>query len=117
MTLDKKTLNELKSALLGEKEELEKSLGKIGRPVDAQEGDYETSFDDVGTDKEDNATEVEMYTEKLSVETTLEKKLQDILGALERIENGTYGKCENCDKDIPLDRLRANPSARTCMNC
>ncbi|MDQ1283803.1 MAG: hypothetical protein QG620_151 [Patescibacteria group bacterium] len=117
MTLDKKTLEELRTTLLKEKEELEKNLGKIARPIDKEEGDYETTFSEIGTDKEDNATEVDQYTQNLSVENTLEKKLQDVLDALERFENGTYGKCENCDKEIPLERLKANPSARTCIKC
>lgn len=118
MTLDKKVLDELKEALIKEKEELEKNLNKIARPVGKkEEGDYETSFEELGTDKDDNATEVDQYTQNLSVENTLEKKLQEILDALSRMENGTYGQCENCGEDIPVERLRANPSARTCIKC
>lgn len=117
MALDEKNLEELKGALLKEKEDLERDLNRIARPVDVKEGDYETSFESIGTDKDDNATEVDQYTQNLSVETTLEKKLQEILEALEGMEKGTYGKCEKCGKDIPLERLKANPSARACMNC
>ena len=117
MTLDKKTLDELKAALIAEKEDLEKNLSRIARPIDKEEGDYETSFEELGTDKDDNATEVDQYTQNLSIETTLEKKLQEVLEALERVENGTYGKCANCEGEIPVERLRANPSAKTCINC
>lgn len=117
MKLEAKTIGELKELLLKEKETLEKSLLRIARPVDKKGGDYETSFDEIGTDRDDNATEVDQYTENLSVETTLEKKLQAVLDALERIEKGTYGICENCHKKIDPERLRANPSARTCLNC
>lgn len=117
MDIDKKTMEELRAMLLKEKEELERNLGRIARPVDKEEGDYETSFEDIGTDKDDNATEVDQYTQNLSVETALEKKLQDVLDALERMDKGTYGKCENCQKDIPLERLRVNPSAKVCIDC
>lgn len=117
MTIDKKIMEELKAALIKEKEELESNLGKIARPIDKKEGDYETSFEELGTDKDDNATEVDQYTQNLGVESTLEKKLQDIIEALEKMDKGTYGLCENCQKEIPLDRLRANPSARTCIAC
>ena len=117
MTLDKKTLDELKAALIAEKEDLEKNLSRIARPIDKEEGDYETSFEELGTDKDDNATEVDQYTQNLSIETTLEKKLQEVLEALERVENGTYGKCAKCEGEIPVERLRANPSAKTCINC
>lgn len=117
MTIDKKTMDELKAALLKEKEELEINLGKIARPIDKEDGDYETSFEDIGTDKDDNATEVDQYTQNLSIENTLEKKLQEIIEALSSMEKGTYGFCENCQKEIPIERLRANPSAKTCIKC
>jgi DnaK suppressor protein len=117
MTLDNKTIEELKSALLKEKEELEKNLSRIARPVDKEEGDYETSFEDIGTDREDNASEVEQYTDNLPVELTLEKKLKDTLEALEKMEKGNYGICENCGQEITLERLGANPSAKTCIKC
>jgi len=117
MAIDQKILEELKAALLKEKEELEKNLARIARPVDKQDGDYETSFEDIGTDREDNASEVEQYSDNLPVEFALEKKLKDIISALERMENGTYGICENCNTEISLERLRANPSAKTCIKC
>ena len=117
MTIEKEILNELKGALLEEKEDLENQLNRIAKPTDKDKGDYETSFEDIGTDKDDNATEVDQYSQNLSVETSLEKRLQNILDALDKMEKGTYGKCENCNKDIPLERLKANPSAKTCFNC
>jgi DnaK suppressor protein len=117
MELDKKTIEELKSALIREKKELEKDLERIARPIDKKEGDYETSFEDIGSDREDNASEVEQYTDNLPVEITLEKKLKDIIEALEKMEKGTYGICENCTREIDLERLRVNPSARNCIKC
>ena len=117
MPLDEKTIAQLKEQLLAEKESLEQSLAKIARPIDKEEGDYETTFDDIGTDRDDNATEVDQYSDNLSVETTLEKKLQGILEALERIKDGTYGLCANCGKEIDIERLKVNPSAKTCIKC
>jgi len=115
--LDKKVLEELKNALLKEKESLEKDLGKIANPVDKKAGDYETSFDNIGSNWEENATEVEEYADNLPVEVSLEKKLQDVLAALEETEKGTYGICQNCQQEIDLERLKITPSARTCIKC
>jgi len=117
MALNKKDLVELKEALLKEKTELEKDLNRIAKPIDKEEGDYETSYEDIGANKDDNATEVDQYTQNLSIEDTLEKKLQDVLDALEKMKKGVYGICENCKKEIPLERLKANPSARVCIKC
>ena len=117
MAMDKKAMGELKTQLLQEKQELEGNLARIARPIDKKEGDYETTFDDIGSDRDDNATEVDQYSDNLSVETTLEKKLQDIIDALERMEKGTYGICENCQKEMSIERLRANPAATVCIEC
>jgi len=115
--MEKNVQDELKALLLKEKAELEENLARIARPVDKEKGDYETTFGEVGADREDNTTEVEQYTDNLPVELTLEKNLQNVISALDRIEKGTYGFCENCQKEIDTERLRANPSARTCIKC
>jgi RNA polymerase-binding transcription factor DksA len=41
----------------------------------------------------------------------------EIDAALERIDNGTYGTCDNCGKAIPVGRLEALPYARHCAPC
>lgn len=117
MTIDPKTLAELKKSLLEEKERLEINLEKIARPIDKKDGEYETNFEIIGEDKEDNATEVEQYTDSLPVETALENNLKNVIAALSKMEAGTYGICENCQKEISIDRLKINPSAKTCTQC
>ena len=46
---------------------------------------------------------------------------QQILGAiraaLNRIDAGTYGRCESCGRDLPEGRLEAVPYATTCVAC
>jgi len=37
--------------------------------------------------------------------------------AIERIDNGTYGRCETCGRDISYARLEALPGAPTCVRC
>jgi len=43
--------------------------------------------------------------------------LHDIDDALEKINNGLYGKCEDCGKEIGLNRLEVLPYARLCIEC
>jgi DnaK suppressor protein len=45
------------------------------------------------------------------------RRLQDIEGALERLESGTYGRCADCGAEIPAARLRAMPFADRCRDC
>jgi DnaK suppressor protein len=47
-----------------------------------------------------------------------ERKLMvKIKGALERIEEGTFGICEECGEKISEKRLRARPVATLCIDC
>ena len=41
--------------------------------------------------------------------------LKKIDTALDKIENGTYGECEDCGADISLSRLLARPTASCCI--
>ena len=46
-----------------------------------------------------------------------EQTLEEIIEALERIQQGTFGRCEECHKSIPRPRLQALPYARYCVEC
>jgi RNA polymerase-binding transcription factor DksA len=43
--------------------------------------------------------------------------LDQIDGALNRIEDGSYGLCEKCGGKIPKSRLEAIPYAARCVRC
>ena len=110
-----KNLNHFKEKLIEEKNRTEMELRKIASKD--SEGDYKAEFEDYGREREDNASEVENYTANLGVTESLEKELEKITLALKKIENGTYGKCEKCQKDIPEKRLEVYPAASNCVEC
>ena len=45
------------------------------------------------------------------------RKVASLQEALLRFEEGTYGICERCGREISLQRLEALPEARLCINC
>ena len=53
----------------------------------------------------------------LSLMQSEEETLDLIEGALERIEEGVYGQCEECGVKIPKTRLNAIPYANLCIKC
>lgn len=114
MALDTTTLAHLKEKLLADKSRLEEELGRFAKPTDTL-GDYETTFEPIGSDPDENASEVEAYADNLSLEGTLEDNLRDVNDALAKMVAGTYGTCEKTGKEIPLERLEANPAARTVV--
>ena len=45
------------------------------------------------------------------------EELQELLHALSRMDDGTWGQCEKCNGAIGRDRLRALPETRCCLDC
>jgi DnaK suppressor protein len=43
--------------------------------------------------------------------------LQEIDDALQKLNDGTYGRCESCGNAITEARLEAMPAARLCITC
>ncbi len=108
-------LNQYKEKLIEEKNRIEMELRKIA--TQDSDGDYKAEFEDLGRTREDNATEIENYTVNLDLTESLELELEKIKLALKKIENGTYGKCEKCNKEIPQKRLEVYPAAQSCVEC
>ncbi|HLM84411.1 MAG TPA: TraR/DksA C4-type zinc finger protein [Candidatus Bathyarchaeia archaeon] len=115
--IDPQIQEELKAKLLEEKTRIEKTLA----PTEANEAgvdkEYETKFPDVDRDEEANADEMDMYESNLAADEALKGELEKIEKSLAAIDAGTYGICANCQKEIPLERLRAYPQADTCLEC
>ena len=71
---------------------------------------YSFHMADVGTDN--------MEREKAFFFATREGKfLNHIEEALQRIEDGSYGNCSDCENPIPQERLIAVPTATRCVPC
>ena len=116
-SLDKKSITELKSMLESELEIVQTELSAIGVqnsitgdwsavPVET-DGEAESDY----TDQADYVEDFESRSARLG---EIEKKYKDIVDALAKMEDGTYGICEKSGDPIELDRLMANPAARTC---
>lgn len=115
-------LNQIEKKLKQEKAAAEAELSKIAIPNKNVSGDWQSKFPygagDAGTSSlERQADEVEEYTNRLSLEKTLEAKLSAINSALDKIKKGSYGKCEKCGKQIPMARLEIFPEAPFCIDC
>lgn len=61
--------------------------------------------------------DIEGFDEQVALAQNDARLLKNVEAALERIEAGTYGKCEVCGRDIPRQRLDAVPQAATCIEC
>ena len=71
-------------------------------------------IDETATEPDELADRMEEHGENIAEKTALAARKAEIVAALGRIKDGTYGFCEECGEKIEEDRLDANPSARTC---
>ena len=44
-------------------------------------------------------------------------ELIHVEAAIKRLQQGSYGKCIECDEDVSPGRLEANPVAERCIDC
>lgn len=105
-----------KDRLTQEKEKLEGELASIGRKNPSNPSDWEAVPSETGqeADPNDAADLIEGFEANTAILKDLEARYQDVLAALARIEEGTYGTCETGGEAIEPERLDADPAARTC---
>lgn len=116
--MDKKLEKQLKEKLEAEKKRLTKDLGSFAKRDPKMKRNWITRFPFFGLNRshsDENADQVEEYENLLPIEHTLEGRLKDIEDALDKMSQGTYGKCEFCGKEIEERRLLVAPEARVCL--
>jgi DnaK suppressor protein len=105
-------LASLRQALLDEQAQLQED--REGLTTDELSTDEEIG---VGNHMADDATEVFNQEVNVSLRRNDDHMLDQVRLALQRMDNGTYGTCERCGREIDFARLEAEPSARFDMSC
>lgn len=112
--LDTSTLNHLRTRL----DERQAELGREVRAVDSEDDDAPSK--NPRNQVEDDVEQAEQTFRESVRHAERERdmlELREIAAARERMEAGTYGRCIDCDADIPLARLEAQPWAARCVAC
>lgn len=92
---------------------LEQNLAELtGAPADREDLRIETLPDSI--DQIQSATARELAIVLLDQHA---RQVRDIRIALAKIEDGSYGICEECEEEIAPRRLAAVPTARLCVDC
>ena len=114
----KTELARFRKLLEAEKERVTQSLAKHAKII--QHAGEESGLD-VGkahsNHMADQGTDEYQYEATIKFASSEGRYLYHIEQALARIEDGTYGKCESCNGNIGLERLKALPYARLCIEC
>lgn len=116
-TFEKKFLDDMKKALLDEEVRLSHELSQFAKKNEHAVDDFNAEFPELGDKDDENAAEVAIYSDNLTLEQELESALRDVRGALKRFNEDTYGICKYCKKPIDERRLRARPASSSCVEC
>ena len=120
--MEKEKIEYYKSRLEKETKDLESQLARIADQTpdlkDEWKAKYPSSESDSGHETlETEADESDQYGARIALTENLTRQLANVDLALEKIQKGVYGKCENCDQEIPIERLEILPTARLCFGC
>ena len=110
--LSPERLQRLRDQLLEEQKGLQEDLGNL-RPdllvTDTNSG--------VGNHPAEDADLTWQLEQIVSLRLNQQNMLDRIKHALKQMDDGTYGICERCGREIDFARLKAQPHATRCMDC
>jgi RNA polymerase-binding transcription factor DksA len=107
MQLDMNEHEEIAKALKMRLSELRTHLAKVGHELHKP----------LSADSEEQAIELENQEALEVIEKTDAAEIDQIEVALKRISEGTYETCAKCGGLIDPRRLKAQPTAATCVSC
>lgn len=102
----------IRARLNAERASLVGDIESLDTENKAQDDDY-----GVGNHSADDATEVFTRERNLALRDNADDLLARVDAALQRLDDGTYGICERCGKQINPERLEALPYAAYCITC
>lgn len=112
--------NYFKTKLEEEKTKLEENLSAIAHRDPNNPEDWKTNPERPNAMISDESELADIFEEsanKEALEQVAEERLNKVKAALQRIESGTYGICLKCRTEIETERLKADPTAETCIQC
>ena len=101
-------LEKIKKDLLIRKKELELELERLSS---------EKMSDTQSQDDGDQVVSVTMESLRNALQDTEYNEYRMIVAAVQSIESGTYGICQDCGEQISEKRLKHNPNSRRCLPC
>lgn len=107
--MDKELIEQFRNLLTEKKQEI---LDEVGKTLNEMT-DQTTNI----PDPNDRATVESGRSFELRIRDRERKLLSKIEEALNRIDEGTFGVCEDCGEDIGLKRLEARPVTTLCIDC
>jgi DnaK suppressor protein len=75
------------------------------------------AVEEIETSPADSASNRTLNQLELEADEHKQAQLRSVRHALAKIDDGSYGLCDNCGNEIPFSRLNARPEAPLCIAC
>lgn len=103
-------LQKYRERLLAQQQQIEQRI--LRTVADLQDMESERDIERTDHIQEEAANDAMVALDERS-----RRLVEEIRAALARIDDGTYGDCEECGEPINPARLEALPTARRCVDC
>ena len=106
----------LHRAIADERERTQLRIASLQRDFD----DIVAASESVSTDDEHDPEGATIAFERQQIASLIslsQQRLAELDAAVVGLQAGTYGVCDHCGNPIPLDRLKARPTATHCVTC
>ncbi|WP_071460478.1 TraR/DksA C4-type zinc finger protein [Bacillus massilinigeriensis] len=116
--LQPQQISKLKNMLLDEKETLQNQIKGNNEEGYLNGGESEATgeLSSIDNHPADSGTELFERSKNIAMDEHHERDLEKIDAALGAIKDGSYGKCQECDTDIPFERLEIVPYTLYCVD-
>lgn len=117
--INQEELKTLEGKLMEEKGKLIEELSSISTQDPENPDNWQPVGDgssQTSADSNKRADNIEEYESNTAIVNDLESRLLEVNNSLSSINSEAYGICKECNKEIPTDRLMANPAATTCID-
>jgi RNA polymerase-binding protein DksA len=101
-------LEEERETLSRQVEDLRQEMIQFTQDIGEEDSSY-------GNHMADDATNTFEQERRGAEQRNLETVLQQVEDALGRMDEGAYGRCIDCGREIPIERLEARPYALRCI--
>jgi RNA polymerase-binding protein DksA len=110
-------LEHFRAVLLEERERVENAIANL---KDDHRGSLEDEVDEVSGTNDQDLAQTATATLDREIDYTLGENSGQVLAeideALKRLDDGTYGTCTKCGREIAPERLEAHPWASLCID-
>lgn len=115
--MDKKELAHFKDLLLKERSKVEGILNKMENNFSESMEEYTSELSAYDNHPADLGTEMFMKEHDMGLKNKNNDTIYEIEESLRNIDEGNYGICKVCGKEIDFNRLELLPYAKLCIDC